>query len=118
MLFLPITVTAALTLFLSLNSLSLGELDTRGCLVCHIFQHVINPIIFNNNCKKEGREGKVSELGLARGLVKPGSRGETGEGGGKRGFLRTHSPILFGHCPGSLAFKPLPPPPGGFPAQF
>lgn len=38
---------------LSLNSLSLEELDTRRCLVCHIFQHVINPIIFNNNCKKK-----------------------------------------------------------------
>lgn len=49
MLFLPITVTAVLILMLSLNSLSLGELDTRRCLVRHIFQHVINPIIFNNN---------------------------------------------------------------------
>lgn len=36
-------------LSLSLNSLSLGQLDTRRCLVGHIFQHVINSIIFNNN---------------------------------------------------------------------
>lgn len=37
------------TAILSLNTLSLGQLDTRGCLVGHGFQHVINPIIFNNN---------------------------------------------------------------------
>lgn len=49
LLFLPITVIAVPILILSLNSLSLGELDTGRCLVCHIFQHVINPIIFNNN---------------------------------------------------------------------
>lgn len=114
MLFLPITVTAALTLFLSLNSLSLGELDTRGCLVCHIFQHVINPIIFNNNCKKEGREGKVSELGLARGLVKPGSRGETGEGG-EAGLLAHTQPHPFRPLSGVPRLQTTPPTPWWFP---
>lgn len=53
---------------LSLNSLSLGELDTRRCLVCHIFQHVINPIIFNNNPLASA---DLAQLG--RPLILPGA---------------------------------------------
>lgn len=58
----------ATLLFLSLNSLSLGQLDTRRCLVGHIFQHVINPIIFNNNALAPA---DLAQLG--RPLVLPGA---------------------------------------------
>jgi hypothetical protein len=61
-------LSPAAVLILSLNSLSLEGLDTRRCLVRHILQDVINPIIFNDNPLAPA---DLAQLG--RPLVLPGT---------------------------------------------